>query len=69
MDIYSQWLRLDYLQVKIGPAVHYCLIVVRSDWGGLLRYFQKYKQPRKEKYSIFPIIDNFDGLRVTRDQN
>ena len=33
MDIYSQWLILDYLQVKIGPAVHYCLIVVSSDWG------------------------------------
>ena len=32
-DIYLQWLRLDYLQVKIGPAVHYCLIVVSSDWG------------------------------------
>ena len=28
--------------------------------GGLLRYFQKYKLPRKEKYLKFPIIDNFD---------
>ena len=33
MGIYSQWLILDYLQVKIGPAVHYCLIAVSSDWG------------------------------------